>query len=32
MVHIAIHQNDATGSPVAWGRHVTDAEYLGAED
>jgi quercetin dioxygenase-like cupin family protein len=28
MVHIAIQQADDTGSPVAWGRHVTDDEYL----
>jgi quercetin dioxygenase-like cupin family protein len=32
MVHIAMHQNDAGGSPVTWGRHVTDEQYLGAED
>ena len=30
MVHIAIHQNDDTGSPVTWGRHVTDEEYEAA--
>jgi quercetin dioxygenase-like cupin family protein len=28
MVHFAIQQADETGSPVAWGRHVTDDEYL----
>jgi len=27
MVHIAIQEADETGSPVAWGRHVTDEEY-----
>ena len=27
MVHLAIQQGDTTGSPVTWGRHVTDAEY-----
>lgn len=27
MAHIAMQQNDETGSPVAWGRHVTDNEY-----
>jgi quercetin dioxygenase-like cupin family protein len=27
MVHIATQQNDDTGSPVTWGRHVTDEEY-----
>ena len=30
MAHLAMQQNDASGSPVAWGRHVTDAEYGGA--
>ena len=30
MAHIAIHQNDETGSPVSWGRHVTDEEYSAA--
>ena len=28
MVHIAMHQNDDTGSPVTWGEHVTDEQYL----
>ncbi|HEX3804297.1 MAG TPA: cupin domain-containing protein [Solirubrobacteraceae bacterium] len=28
MTHIAIQEADATGSPVTWGRHVTDEEYL----
>ena len=27
MVHIAIQEADETGSPVTWGRHVTDEEY-----
>jgi quercetin dioxygenase-like cupin family protein len=27
MVHIAIQETDETGSPVTWGRHVTDEEY-----
>ena len=27
MVHIAMQQNDETGSAVRWGRHVTDEEY-----
>src|ERR1043166_325171 len=27
MVHIAMQQNDESGSPVKWGRHVTDEEY-----
>ena len=27
MVHIAIQQTDESGSPVSWGRHVTDDEY-----
>lgn len=27
MVHIAIQEADETGSPVTWGRHVTDDEY-----
>ena len=26
-VHIAMQQNDDTGTPVTWGRHVTDEEY-----
>jgi hypothetical protein len=27
MIHIAMQQIDDTGSPVTWGRHVTDEEY-----
>jgi quercetin dioxygenase-like cupin family protein len=27
MVHMAMQQNDQSGSPVTWGRHVTDDEY-----
>ena len=27
MVHIAIQEADESGSPVTWGRHVTDGEY-----
>ena len=27
MVHIAIQEVDDSGSPVTWGRHVTDDEY-----
>src|SRR2546427_5974110 len=27
MVHIAMQQNDDSGSPVTWGRHVSDDEY-----
>jgi len=30
MVHIAIHQNDESGSPVTWGRHVSDDQYAAA--
>jgi diketogulonate reductase-like aldo/keto reductase len=30
MVHIAMQQNDDTGSPVTWGVHVSDDEYLAA--
>ena len=33
MVHVAMQQHDDSGSPVAWGRHVTDDEYAtGAAD
>ena len=27
MVHVAMQQNDESGNPVTWGRHVTDEEY-----
>jgi quercetin dioxygenase-like cupin family protein len=27
MLHIAMQQNDETGSPVTWGEHVTDEQY-----
>jgi hypothetical protein len=27
MTHIAIQETDETGSPVTWGRRVTDDEY-----
>jgi hypothetical protein len=30
MVHIAIQQTDESGSPVNWGRHVSDDEYADA--
>jgi quercetin dioxygenase-like cupin family protein len=29
MVHIAIQETDESGSPVTWGRHVSDEEYDG---
>ena len=29
MVHIAMQQNDESGSPVTWGEHVTDEQYGG---
>jgi quercetin dioxygenase-like cupin family protein len=29
MAHIAIQEADESGSPVSWGRHVTDEEYNG---
>ena len=29
MAHIAIHQNDESGSPVTWGEHVSDEQYAG---
>ena len=28
MVHIAMQQNDDSGSPVTWGEHVSDDDYL----
>ena len=27
MTHVAIQEADDSGSPVTWGRHVTDEEY-----
>jgi quercetin dioxygenase-like cupin family protein len=30
MAHVAIQQADEAGSPVTWGRHVSDAEYAPA--
>jgi quercetin dioxygenase-like cupin family protein len=30
MAHIAMQQNDESGSPVTWGEHVTDEQYRGA--
>ena len=27
MVHVAMQQNDETGSPVTWGDHVSDEQY-----
>jgi quercetin dioxygenase-like cupin family protein len=30
MTHIAIQEADDSGSPVAWGEHVTDEEYAAA--
>lgn len=30
MVHIAMQQNDESGSPVTWGEHVTDEQYQAA--
>jgi quercetin dioxygenase-like cupin family protein len=32
MTHIAIQQADEGGSPVSWGRHVSDEEYGQAPD
>jgi quercetin dioxygenase-like cupin family protein len=29
MIHLAIQEADEDGSPARWGRHVSDAEYLG---
>jgi hypothetical protein len=28
MVHLAMQQIDESGSPVMWGEHVTDAQYV----
>jgi hypothetical protein len=30
MVHIAMQQHDAAGSPVTWGEHVTDEQHMAA--
>ncbi len=30
MTHIAIQETDDSGSPVTWGKHVTDEEYAQA--
>jgi quercetin dioxygenase-like cupin family protein len=30
MTHVAIQEYDESGSPVTWGRHVTDDEYSAA--
>jgi hypothetical protein len=30
MVHLAMQQNDESGSPVTWGRHVSGEEYAEA--
>ena len=29
MAHLAIQQNDESGSPVTWGEHVTDEQHAG---
>jgi len=29
MIHLAIQEAGEDGSPARWGRHVSDAEYLG---
>ena len=29
MAHVAMQQDDESGSPVAWGEHVTDEQYAG---
>jgi len=31
MAHLAMQQNDETGTAVNWGRQVTDEEYLGTD-
>ena len=30
MAHVAIQEADESGSPVSWGRHVSDEEYAAA--
>jgi hypothetical protein len=32
MAHVAMQQNDESGSPVTWGEHVTDEQYGTATD
>jgi quercetin dioxygenase-like cupin family protein len=32
MTHIAIQEADESGSPVTWGRHVTDDEYTSSQE
>ncbi len=32
MVHLALHEADDSGKHVSWQEHVTDAEYLQAQD
>src|SRR3954453_11245516 len=32
MLHLAIQEADDSGSPVAWGKHVTDEEYGATKD
>jgi hypothetical protein len=27
MAHVAMQQNDDSGSPVTWGEHVSDEQY-----
>jgi quercetin dioxygenase-like cupin family protein len=30
MVHVAMQESDDSGSPVTWGEHVTDEQYVSA--
>ena len=32
MAHVAMHQNDESGSPVTWGEHVSDDQYAAIGD
>jgi hypothetical protein len=32
MAHVAMQQNDESGSPVTWGEHVTDEQYGAAHE
>jgi quercetin dioxygenase-like cupin family protein len=32
MIHLALHEVDADGSPATWGEHVTDEEYAALPD